>query len=100
MTSAPHPLSVSMGWRGRLPALAIVLPIAAVGLWLQHPWQHPAHTVPSTSCRLPVYLSTSNTGGFLAVPGDSFSPAAGTAFVGGGKGAGKHWGYHARIRRG
>ncbi len=99
MTSAPHPLSVSMGWRGRLPALAIVLPIAAVGLWLQHPWQHPARPVPPTSCRLPVYLSTSNTGGFLAVPGYAFSPAAGTAFVGAAKGADKHWSYDAAIAR-
>jgi hypothetical protein len=97
MTSVPPPLSVSMSWRGRLLALAIVLPMAAVGLWLEHPWQRPARTVQPTPCWLPVYLSSSNTGGFLAVPGYAFYPAPGSAFVGAAKGADKHWGYNAAI---
>lgn len=88
-----------MSRRGYALALAILLPIAAVGLWLQQPWQHPARTVQPTSCRLPVYLSTSNTGGFLTVPGYAFTAAPANTFVGVPKGADKHWSYDAAIGR-
>ena len=88
-----------MSWRGRLLASAVVLPIAAVGLWLEHPWQHPARPMPPTSCRLPVYLSTSNTGGFLTVPGYAFTKASGNPFIEEAKSADHYWSYDAAIGR-
>jgi hypothetical protein len=88
-----------MSARGKILAWAILLPIAAVGLWLQHPWQHPARTVQPTACQLPVYLSTSNTGGFLTVPGYAFTAAPGNGFIGAAKGADKHWSYDATLAR-
>ena len=80
-------------------AAGILVTIAAAALWLEHPWQHRAASTQPTSCRLPVYLSTSNSGGFLTVPGYAFTAAPANAFAGEAKGADKHWGYDASIGR-
>jgi hypothetical protein len=88
-----------MSVRGKILALAIVLPVAAVGLWIQRPWQRPAPPVQSSSCRLPVYLSSANTGGFLAVPGYVFTPVPEKTFAGEAKGPEKHWSYDAHNDR-
>jgi len=88
-----------MSTRGKILAWAILLPIAAAGLWLQHPWQHPGRNAQPTSCQLPVYLSTSNTGGFLTVPGYGFTAAPGNTFIGAAKGADKRWSYDATLAR-
>jgi len=86
--------------RGRMAlAAGILVTIAAAGLWLEHPWQHRAGSVQPASCRLPVYLSTSNSGGFLTVPGYAFTAAPGNTFAGEAKGANKHWSYDASIAR-
>jgi hypothetical protein len=84
-----------MSSRGKILAWAILLPIAAVGLWLQHPWQRSERTVQPTSCQLPVYLRTSNTGGFVTVPGYTFTATRANTFSGAAKGADKHWSFDA-----
>jgi hypothetical protein len=80
-------------------ALGILLTVAAAGLWLAHPWPHAAGSVQITSCRLPVYLSNSNIGGFVTVPGYAFTAAPANTFSAGAKGADKHWSYDAAIGR-
>jgi hypothetical protein len=88
-----------MSTRGSILASVIVLSIAAAGVWLQHPWQRPAATLQTTSCRLPVYLSSANTGGFLTVPGYAFTPVPDKTFTGEAKGPEKHWSYDAQNHR-
>src|ERR1700737_1405638 len=99
MTLAPPPLFISMSRRGMALAAGILVTIAAAGLWLEHPWQHRAGRVQPASCRLPVYLNTSNSGGFLTIPGYAFTAAPGNTFAGEAKGADKHWSYDASIAR-
>jgi len=99
MTLASPPLLVSVRRRGIALAAGILVTIAAAGLWLEHPWQHPARSAQPSSCRLPVYLSTSNTGGFLIVPGNAFTAVPENTFVGGPKGADNHWSYDAATGR-
>lgn len=81
-------------------AAGILVTIAtAAGLWLEHPWQHRPASAQTSSCRLPVYLSTTNSGGFLTVPGYAFTAAPEKAFVGEAKGVDKHWSYDASAAK-
>ncbi len=99
MTRARPALSVSMSWRWLALTAGCMLTIAAAGLWLERPWQHPAGSVQPTSCRLPVYLSTSNIGGFLTVPGYAFTKEPGNPFIQESKSAYGYWSYDASIAR-
>ena len=85
--------------RWRLALAAGLLAIVAASLWLERPWQHSPGAGQPTSCRLPVYLVTSNRGGFLAVPGYTFSEVPANTFGGDAKAADKYWSYDAAIAR-
>ena len=81
--------------RWRLALAAGLLAIVAASLWLERPWQHSPGAGQPTSCRLPVYLVTSNSGGFLAVPGYTFTEVPKNTFMGSAKAADHYWGYNA-----
>lgn len=99
MPVAPPALSVSMSWRPLALAGGCLLTILAVGLWQERPWQHSAGSLQPTSCRLPVYLTTSNTGGFLTVPGYTFTEVPGNTFIQEAKSADGYWSYDAAAAK-
>jgi len=99
MTQAAPALSVSMSWRWLALTAGCLLTIAAAGLSLERPWQHPAGSVQPTSCRLPVYLSSSNIGGFLTVPGYAFTKAPGNPFIQEAKSVDGWWSYDAATAK-
>lgn len=88
-----------MSWRGYAVVLGVLVTIAAAGLWLEHPWQRQVGSAQFTSCRLPVYLSSSNTGGYLTVPGYAFTKEPGNPFIVEAKSADHYWSYSAAIGR-
>lgn len=98
MTQARPALCLSMRWRLAL-AGGSLLAVGAVALWLEGPWQHPSSAAKPTSCRLPVYLAQSKRGGFLSVPGYTFSEVPKSTFVGSAKSADHHWSYNASTAR-
>jgi hypothetical protein len=87
-----------MRWRLALTGGSL-LAISAAALWLDGPQQRPSGIATLTSCRLPVYLAQSKRGGFLSVPGYTFTEVPKNTFEGSAKAASGYWAYNASTAR-
>jgi hypothetical protein len=93
-----------MKWRW-LALAALLTVLAGTGIWLEGPFHRTRSAASTTSptdggpsCRLPIYFTGAETGGFITVPGYRFTPAPSSSFSGSSKSGGS-WGFDRQLNR-